>query len=157
MNQKINERRRFIKTSIVVPMLGVMPWKLSYAAVVSNNNFPVPDNIHSELIKIYGESANTIVSSDKLKLKTPDIAENGAVVSVTVKVEKGLASSMSIFVAGNPKPLASTSTFHEGSDLFVSLRVKVGRSSDLYAIAQTKNGLIGVKNHVKVTIGCGGG
>ena len=156
MDSESNKRRGFIKAGLAVPLFGVMPWTASLANAHPHGDFLVPQDIHEELIKLYGNGANTIANTDKLELAVPPIAENGAVVPVRVKGEKGHFSSLAIFVARNPKPLASRFTLHEGTDLGIAVRLKVGKTSDIYVVANTDKGLVGVKRLVKVTIGCGG-
>jgi len=154
-------RRRFIKAGLVIPLLSTLSIDrnnfVSRAYAMRGDYFLVPENIQRELFLIYGGAANSIVSTDRLVLKTPDIAENGAVVGINIKGEKGTVMSMAIFIAQNPEPLTSTCILHEGADLSVGLRVKLIKTSDIYVVAQTASGLIGVMKKVKVTIGCGGG
>jgi len=162
MNKQTNKRRHFLRASLAVPLLSNLAvGNKSVANTVSGSmvgdSFLVPENIYHDLFEIYGGEANNIVRTDKLTLKAPDLAENGAVVGLSVVGENGLVSSLAIFVAENPKPLASTCKLHEGADLAVGLRVKMGRTSDIYVVAQTNDGLVGTKKTIKVTIGCGGG
>ncbi len=157
MNLQSRKRRYFIKASVTIPLVTNLPWNVPQANAFPWNRFLVPENIYHELFMVYGGDANSIVTTDQLKLKVPEIAENGAEVGISVTGEKGLVSSMAIFVAQNPKPLTSTCRLHEGADLAVSLRIKINKSSDVYVVAQTQNGLVGVMSSVKVTIGCGGG
>ncbi len=157
MNLQSRKRRRFIRASLAVPFLSNLAWNVPTANAFSGDRFMVPENIYHELFMLYGGQANVIAHTDKLKINAPDIAENGAVVGISVTGDKGLVASMAIFVAKNPKPLASTCTLHEGTDLAIGLRVKVAKTSDVYVVAQTNNGLVGVMKQVKITIGCGGG
>jgi len=157
MNFESNNRRRFIKMSLAMPMLANFPWNIANANAIPDNRLLVPQAIQDELYRLYGEPANTIVTTDRIKLNVPAIAENGAVVPITVSGEKGLVASLAVFVAQNPQPHVSMCTLYEGADLAVSLRIKVGKTSDVYLVAQTREGLVGVSQQVKVTIGCGGG
>lgn len=156
MKQQINKRRRFIKTSLAIPLFTHLNNNSVRAHEVSGSSFLVPGVIYDELVALYGNDANFIGSTNRLFLKVPPIAENGAVVSVNVSGDESLVSSVTIFVERNKIPLAAHYTLHEGSGLPVALRVKVSRTSDVYMIARTANGLVGIKEQVKVTIGCGG-
>ena len=157
MDSESNKRRGFIKAGLAAPLFGVMPWTAPLANANQHGDFLVPQDIYEELVKLYGNAANTIANTDRLKLAVPAIAENGAVVPVRVNGEKGHFSSLAIFVAKNPKPLATRFTLHEGTDLSIAVRLKMGKSSDIYVVANTDRGLVGTKGLVKVTIGCGGG
>lgn len=130
---------------------------ISSANAMPVQDFPVSESIYHELVLLYGSLASKIARTDRIELKAPDIAENGAVVGVTVSGEKGLVSSLAIFVEQNPLQLASTCTLHQGTDLAMSVRLKVRKTSDIIVVAKTKEGLVGVRKEVKVTIGCGGG
>jgi len=155
MKHHSDKRRRLITASLAIPLLGNIP--AIPVAQASQGRFFVPEEIQNDLYGIYGNEAKTIFSTDKLFLKAPDIAENGAVVPMSVTGKKGLVSSMAIFVEKNPKSLTSTCTFHETTDLSFSIRIKLSKTSDIYVIAKTQDGLLGIKKKVKVTIGCGGG
>jgi len=101
--------------------------------------------------------SDTIEDSDKVKIKAPDIAENGAVVPVTVEGEVDGAKSISIFAAGNNTPLIASFEMSEESVPFVSTRIKMAKTADVVAVVQTPDGLLGAAKPVKVTIGgCGG-
>ncbi len=96
-------------------------------------------------------------TSDKVKIKAPDIAENGAVVPVTVESDVEGAKSISIIASGNGTPLIAS--FDLGADAvpFVSTRIKMAKTADVVAVVQTDSGLLSAAKPVKVTIGgCGG-
>lgn len=101
-------------------------------------------------------SSNTIESSD-IKLKAPDIAENGAVVPVTVTTSIKNVEAISIVVAGNGTPLAATFNLGATTDGYVSTRIKMGKTSDVTAVIKAGGKLYSTSKNVKVTIGgCGG-
>jgi sulfur-oxidizing protein SoxY len=101
--------------------------------------------------------SDTIEDSDKVKIKAPDIAENGAVVPVTVEGEVDDAKSISIFAAGNNTPLIASFEMSDSAVPFVSTRIKMAKTADVVAVVQTADGLLGASKPVKVTIGgCGG-
>jgi sulfur-oxidizing protein SoxY len=95
--------------------------------------------------------------SDKIKLKAPDIAENGAVVPITVTSDIDGTTSMSILVAENNTPLTSTYELGPTTEAYISTRVKMGKTSDVIAVVKADGKLYSTKKEVKVTIGgCGG-
>jgi len=101
-------------------------------------------------------SSDTIESSD-IKLKAPDIAENGAVVPVTVTTSIKNVEAISIVVAGNGTPLAATFNLGATTDGYVSTRIKMGKTSDVTAVIKAGGKLYSTSKNVKVTIGgCGG-
>jgi|TARA_B110000908_G_scaffold37727_1_gene45339 sulfur-oxidizing protein SoxY len=96
-------------------------------------------------------------ASAEVTLKAPDIAENGAVVPVSVKSSLAGVTSIALFVANNPQPLAAQFTIPEGTLASVSCRIRMGKTSDVTAVVTTASGVFSASKEVKVTIGgCGG-
>lgn len=97
------------------------------------------------------------VSSDRITLKAPDIAENGAVVPIGVSTDIENVESISILVAKNPSPLAASFDITADAMADVSTRIKMGETSDVIALVKAGGKAYTVSKEVKVTIGgCGG-
>jgi len=98
-----------------------------------------------------------ITESDQVMLKIPDIAENGAVVPVTVSTGLADVESISVVVLNNPTPLAALFEMSPQSVPDISVRIKMGESSAVQAIVKAGGKLYSSSKEVKVTIGgCGG-
>ena len=96
-------------------------------------------------------------ASKKIKLKAPDIAENGAVVPVTITSEIDNTTAISILVSNNGQPLSAPFNLGEKTHGYVSTRLKMGKTSDVIAIVKADGKLYSATKQVKVTIGgCGG-
>jgi sulfur-oxidizing protein SoxY len=101
--------------------------------------------------------SDAVEASDQVKIKAPDIAENGAVVPVTVESDVEGAKSISIIASGNNTPLIASFELGENAVPFVSTRIKMAKTADVVAVVQTADGLLSAAKPVKVTIGgCGG-
>jgi len=99
----------------------------------------------------------SVTDSDKITLKAPAIAENGAVVPVSVKTSLPNVKSISIFVEKNPAPLSASFELGPMNIPDVSIRVRMGKTSNLLAVVESDGKLFKVQKEVKVTIGgCGG-
>ncbi len=95
--------------------------------------------------------------SGEIKIKAPDIAENGAVVPITISTGLGGVSSIAVVAINNPAPLVASYDIGEGAEGFVSTRIKMGKSGDVIAVVKADGKLYSAKKEVKVTIGgCGG-
>ncbi len=95
--------------------------------------------------------------SKDIMLTTPDIAENGAQVPVTVTSKLPNTQSISIIVEKNPFPLSSTYDFSSGADGYVSTKLKLGQTSNVIAVVKADGKFFTATKEVKVTIGgCGG-
>ena len=91
--------------------------------------------------------------TDQIRLKVPEIAENGAVVPVTISTALENVESISIVVENNPRPLAATFEILPGTLPDISSRIKMGETSDVIAVVKTDTGLYSTSKEVKVTIG----
>jgi sulfur-oxidizing protein SoxY len=95
--------------------------------------------------------------SSDIKIKAPDIAENGAVVPVTVSSSIDGIESISVIAVNNPSPLIASFNLGEGAEGFISTRIKMGKTGDVVAVVKAGGKLYSTKKEVKVTIGgCGG-
>ena len=119
-----------------------------------------PDAVFQEtdadkvIADLFGQAAT---DSDKVMMKIPDIAENGAVVPVTIKTDLADVESISIVVVNNPTPLAASFVMSPKSLPSVSVRIKMGESSEVRALVMAGGTLYSTTKEVKVTIGgCGG-
>jgi sulfur-oxidizing protein SoxY len=96
-------------------------------------------------------------ASADVNLKAPDIAENGAVVPVTVSSGLADVKSIAVFVEGNPQPLAAQFFIPAGTKAEASCRIRMGKTSAVTAVVETASGTFSASKEVKVTIGgCGG-
>ena len=94
--------------------------------------------------------------SDDIKIKAPDIAENGSVVPVTITSKLADVESISLISESNSSPLVASFTLN-GSQAYISTRIKMGKTGNVLAIVKSGGKLYGNKKEVKVTIGgCGG-
>ena len=95
--------------------------------------------------------------SDAITLKAPDIAENGAVVPISVKTDIPNVESVTLLVENNPAPMTASFQLTPEAIADVSTRIKMGKTSNVVAIVKSDGKLYATKKEVKVTIGgCGG-
>ena len=96
-------------------------------------------------------------ASDSIKLKAPDIAENGAVVPITVSADMDNIDAISIVAESNATPLTSSYMLTAACEPFVSTRIKMGKTANVIAVVKADGKLYSSTKEVKVTIGgCGG-
>jgi len=152
------KRRTFLKGTIASGMLGVAASAGLLAPRMVLAAWPesafAAKSIDDALNALLGSTSYT--ESSDIQIKAPDIAENGAVVPITVSTGM-TAESISVLIAENPSPLACSYALGSNTLGFVSTRVKMGKTSDLIAIVKSGGKLHSAKKTVKVTIGgCGG-
>lgn len=96
-------------------------------------------------------------NSADIVIKAPLQAENGAVVPLKVESKIAGTESISILVAKNPSPLATSVALGANATGYYSTRVKMGKTSDVVVYVKAKDGVFTNKALVKVTVGgCGG-
>jgi sulfur-oxidizing protein SoxY len=111
-------------------------------------------SVDDALSGLYGST--TLTGSDQIKIKAPDIAENGAVVPVSVTTDLA-AESISIIAEKNASPLAASFILGSDTEGYVSTRIKMGKTASVIAVVKTGDKLYSTGKEVKVTIGgCGG-
>ena len=97
------------------------------------------------------------IDSKAITVKAPDIAENGAVVSVSVTTTLPNVENISIFVPVNNFPLSASYEMSSVTDGFITGRIKMAKTSDVIAVVKSNGKLYTAKKSVKVTLGgCGG-
>jgi len=151
-------RRTFLKGTVASGMLGVAasaglltPRKV--LAAWPETAFAAK-GIDEAVDSLFG--SGTLMESSDIKIKAPEIAENGAVVPITISTGMA-AESISVFIAENPSPLACSFALGGSTLGFISTRVKMGKTSDLVTVVKSGGKLYSTKKTIKVTIGgCGG-
>lgn len=109
----------------------------------------------NETVKALG--GQTAAESKDIVITSPDIAENGAVVPISVTSKLGNTESIAILIEKNPNSLAASFNIPNGTEPFVSTRVKMGQTSNVYALVKAGGQYFYVTKEIKVTLGgCGG-
>jgi len=112
-------------------------------------------SVDSALDALAGSHA--LEGSDKISIRAPDIAENGAVVPVSITTSIANAESISILAEKNAAPLTASFVLGTGAEGFVSTRIKMGKTSSVIAVVKAGGKMYSTGKEVKVTIGgCGG-
>jgi len=146
-------RRLLLKGSVALAALAALPRTL-LAATWPEKAFAASE-ADAAMSTLFGTNEST--PSDRITLKVPEIAENGAVVPVTISTTLENVESISIVVRNNPRPLAASFEIPAGTLPDVSSRIKMGETSDVIAVVRTNTGIYSTSKQVKVTIGgCGG-
>jgi sulfur-oxidizing protein SoxY len=112
-------------------------------------------SVDDAVSNLFGSS--TLASNDKIKIKAPDIAENGAVVPISIEAGMEGVESISIIADKNATPLTSSYVLGKGTEAFVATRIKMGKTGNVIAVVKAEGKLYSASKEVKVTIGgCGG-
>jgi len=125
------------------------------ALAVWNKEHFAETSLKNTLQRLYGDSK--ITDSKKISIKIPRIAEDGAVVPLTVQSSVANVENIRIFVAKNPVPLVASVTLMPEATAYFSARLKMAETSDVIAIVKAGDRYFQARKKVKVTLGgCGG-
>jgi sulfur-oxidizing protein SoxY len=99
----------------------------------------------------------TPVASAEVTIFGPDLSEDGTVVPIGVHCSVPGTTAIGVVVPNNPHALACWFRLSHGAEPAVATRLKLARSSRIYAIALLGTKLLYADTEVKVTGGgCGG-
>jgi sulfur-oxidizing protein SoxY len=153
-------RRLILKGAVTVALVGLgnSPFGFAPALAAANDKYPEDafkaKNEADAVKSLYGKTAEP---SDKVKLDAPEIAENGAVVPISVTSSLTDVTSISILVSENPFALAAFYKIPAGTIPGVANRIKMQKTSNVIAIVEAGGKLYSATKEVKVTVGgCGG-
>lgn len=137
--------------------LGHIPFA-SGALAAANDKYPedaFKAKTEADAIKaLYGKTAE---ASDKVKLDAPEIAENGAVVPVSVTTTLADVTSISFLVSENPVVLVASYKIPAGTMPSVANRIKMAKTSNVIVVVEAGGKVYSTTKEVKVTVGgCGG-
>lgn len=153
-----NQRRNVLKTGTGAAVLGA----LAAAGIIKPgialaewNKAAFEAKSMADTLKALG--AAQPADSKDVQVTGPDIAENGAVVPVGVTSAIPGTTMMAILIEKNPNALAASFVLPAGTEANVQTRVKMGQTSNIYALVKAGDKFFLATKEIKVTLGgCGG-
>ena len=151
-------RREVLKVgggAAVYTALASMGFFAANPAMAAWNKVAFETKSIADTLKVLGVSGTA--NSADVVITSPDIAENGAVVPVGVASKIGKTEMIAVMVEKNPSMMAGMYEFGPNAEADISMRVKMGQSSDVYALVKADGKFYMAKKEIKVTLGgCGG-
>ena len=151
------KRRSFLKSTIVASATGAA---VGAGILSPNMALAAGDDVAAaksvdEVLKMLG--ASDAAASSDIKIKAPEIAENGAVVPVTITSSIAGTTGIVVLTAANPTPFSAKYTLGEGTVPLIKSRFKMGKTTDVVVLVKADGKFYTAKANVKVTKGgCGG-
>ena len=157
------ERRDFLHrsgaTAVAIAAATSLPIAQAQSAVVNApgwNKVAFDSKTLADAAKAMG-ATSAPVESKGLLLQAPEIAENGNVVRIGAQSSIPNTTQIAFVVEKNPSALAAMFDVPTGTDANVSTNIKMGQSSNVYALAKAGDKYFYAVKEVKVTLGgCGG-
>jgi sulfur-oxidizing protein SoxY len=143
------------RVAAMLAAMGMLPG-LARAQGAAYNTAAFEAKNMADLMKALGAGAPA--QSGDVTVTGPDIAENGAVVPVGAATALPGVKRILLLVEKNPSILSAMFDVTDAVEPNVSTRVKMGQSSNVYAVAMTGDGkVLFAQKEIKVTLGgCGG-
>ncbi len=154
------ERRDFLHcTAAAAALASVSPGVRAQTAAINApgwNRAAFDSKSLADAAKAMGATSAPVESKD-LVLRAPEIAENGNVVRVGAQSNIAGTTQIAFVVEKNPSALAANFDIILGTDANVETNIKMGQSSNVYALAKAGDNYYYSVKEVKVTLGgCGG-
>lgn len=153
MNQN---RREVLRISTILGMAitaGLLKPSDVFGADWNNKAFDAK-NLDEVVKALGGDKAE---KSADVAIMGPDIAENGAVVPVSITSKAANTEYMALLVEKNPNALSAGFKIPAGTEPAISTRVKMGGTSNVHALVKANGKWLVATKEIKVTLGgCGG-
>lgn len=154
MNQQRRDALRVTAVLGLAMAAGLMTPAEVFAAETWNSAAFDTKNLN-DTVRILGGAGPVI--SKEITIGAPDIAENGALVQISVGTSLANVQQIAILVDKNPNTLSANFTIPAGTEAHVVTRVKMAETSIVYALAKVDGKWLMASKEVKVTLGgCGG-
>ena len=156
-----NRRRQALKSGgglTLATLLAAAGWLRPGEAAAADawNKSAFETKSLDETMKALG-GGTPAASKDITFFSTPDIAENGAVVPVGITSNVPKTESIAILVEKNPNMLAAVFDIPAGTEPSLSTRIKMGQTSNVFALVKADGKYYVASKEIKVTLGgCGG-
>jgi sulfur-oxidizing protein SoxY len=150
------QRRRLFKLMLGLGMaIGLTKVSRQSIASERNDRFVTGDfQYHFDNVM----SHQTLIDSPDIQLSLPSIAENGAVVPLTISSELEGIDQLMVWVEKNPTPLAASFEISPNVALYITARIKMAKSCPVIVVARQGDRWLRCQQWVQVMQGgCGTG
>jgi sulfur-oxidizing protein SoxY len=151
-----HHRRHMLRMSSILGMafsVGLITPREVFGAALDGKVFDA--KTLAQALKAIGGDQFTV--SPQVTIIAPDIAENGAVVPISVASSATNTELIAILVEKNPNPMSASFTIPQGTEPAISTRIKMHGSSNVHALVKADGKWLLASKEIKVTIGgCGG-
>lgn len=150
----MHQRRTILKSAGALGMLAALGLITHAEAIAAQAQPGFEEKSFADAVKAIGGPGT---ESKDINLVAPEIAENGAVVPLSVTSAIPDTQAIYVFVEKNPNPLSAAFMIPAGTEPSVTTRVKMGESSRVTAVVKAGGKLYTTSRETKVTLGgCGG-
>ncbi len=136
----------FLAITVIIPRLSWGKWP---------KRFFVEGSLEQTIKQLFQDSK--FIDTDKIHIRLPKVAENGAIVPIKIKSDLENIEKIYILVEKNPVPLAAEFQLSPEVAIDLSARLKMAESCQVIVVASSGDKLYRNQRFVRVTVGgCGG-
>jgi sulfur-oxidizing protein SoxY len=148
-------RRVILKAGTAATLAAIVGLRPRAAAAEGWNQAAFGSKTLDDIIKALGGSGY-MPTKDVSWGSTPDIAENGAAVQVSVTSAIPRTQAIAIVIEKNPGPLAAQFEVPPGTDPAIVTRFKMAQTSNVHAVVKADGKYFVSTRQIRVTFGgCG--
>ena len=155
----MKSRRSFIKTgaagAVALGAMGLLPvsGRLAFAGEIDKRAF-ASKAVDQVLDALGARNAQPTTAID---IAAPPVAENGALVPVTVTSRIPNTESIAVIIDDNPNPLAAHVRIAAQGEPYVAQRLRIGKYTDIRVVVVANGQHYVATRKIKVTLsGCAG-
>lgn len=145
-------RRRLLQGAGAMASLGIAAQAAATDSAAGSTHSADPFSAQT-LAEVIGALGGVPRPSPLVTLEVPDVAEDGAVVPITVSSALPGTREILLLVERNPQPLALRFEVPVGTEAFVATRIRMAASGMVVAAVRTDDGLYGASRTVEVIVG----
>ena len=144
------ERRTLlVQGGTLMGLVACSLFKVPSAGAISQDSLP-PESGLAGIVDAFG---GTPATGDEVRVTVPATVDDGATVPVSVESSLPDTREILIIVEKNPIPLAARVRIPEGTEAFVSMRIKVAESGNIHALVRAGGQAYTASAQTKVTVG----
>lgn len=156
MSLDINmERRKALKAGCSLGLLGLLATmglvQSGTARATERNNRVFEAKTMDEALDALGVVIPE--NSAAIQLTAPETAENGAFVPITITSSLPRIEQISVIVDKNPTMLAANFILPEGTEGFITTRIKMGQTAMVVVLVKSNGKFYRASREVKVVLG----
>lgn len=148
------KRRRLLRGAGAIASLGMAALPVANAVAKADVVDPAGVFAAKTFAEAIGALGRFPEPSSLITLDAPAIAENGALVPITVSSALAGSREILLLVDGNPQPVAAQFMIPPGTEPFVAARIRMAGNGTLYAAIRTDDGrLYAAARMISVIVG----
>lgn len=151
-----SSRRLFLKKTGTLAAGALLAGVSAKALAIEHTQYFAAGDFAASYARLF--AGQTVIDSDLLEMSLPDIAEDGAVVPITISSDLDDVERLYLFADKNPTPLVAEFELTPLVSTYLTARIKLAESCNVILIARRGDQLLRRSRWVKVVHGgCGVG